>query len=129
MSNARSMKALEGNRNSNASATGNQTAAYQNKISILQKPGVRASQNLPSKQYDPNLGQYTNKNNSASTTPLSPQENDKQSNASVVRRNVLAQRGSNRSSSNAGGPNRAGDALERQIQAELNHRRVTNGNK
>ena len=47
MGNARSMKALDGNRNSNSSATANSNAAYQNKISVLQKPGVRASQNLP----------------------------------------------------------------------------------
>ena len=72
------MKALDGQRGSNASAINNSNAAYQNKISILQKPNVRASQNLPSKQYDQNIGgQYNSKNVSAST-PLSPQiEGDK----------------------------------------------------
>ena len=56
MGNARSMKALDGSRGSNASAVNNSNAAYQNKISILQKPGVRASQNLPPKGYEQNMG-------------------------------------------------------------------------
>ena len=75
------MKALDGSRGSNASAINNSNAAYQNKISILQKPGVRASQNLPQKGYDQAMAAQYNSKNASASTPLSPQmEADKQSN-------------------------------------------------